>query len=238
MKKSIILILLVIVFTSCAKNYSTIQEKPNYISEEFFSNISKNAVLEAIKKTYIFTSDNFEINSYRDKLVIRQIIIYPISFNTLVNTWYFKLESNDKGTKVFLYEEQRENIEDGIIYKDKKNHKIIFSKIKYFLSLRDSWDNCEYFNSSLNSFCFNAGNFFKEQPEQKDKVKNTSLINESKTLVDIHDDIILRDNFLISKYKKDILVQETTIDDKIIKHEDYKEIDAMINDIKEHQNKR
>ena len=238
MKKSILFIVLIIIFTSCAKNYSTKQEKINYTSEEFFSNISKNAVLEAIKKTYVFTSDNFEIDSYRDALVIRQTMIYPVLFNTLENTWYFKLESNEKGTKVFLHEEERENVEDGIIYKDKKNHKIIFSKIKYFLSLRDTWDNCEYFTSASNSFCFNAGNFFKEQPEEKDKVKNTILVKESKTLVDIHDDIILKDNFLISKYKKDILVEETLVDDESVKDEDYKEIDAILNDIKEHQNKQ
>ena len=199
-------LLLILMITGCAYKKDIKIKKDPFVSSFVYYNISKDAVMEAAKKVFVFTNKKFVLNSYRNLLTARKTNITNYLFTTVLkeDIWFINVREINNKTIAKVYTQRIYNSNDNIKYLDKDSHKILWKRINYFLSIEKNWESCFLY---LNSLCDIKGQKYFNQPSNNDKIKNIliSQRHKSKDIVDINDDILLNDSFSITKNKKDIL---------------------------------
>ena len=213
-------LLFILIVTGCSYN-KNIQikksleiKKDPFISSFVYYNISKDAVMEAAKKTFIFTNKKFVLNSYRNLLTARKTDVSNYFFTTLIkeDIWFLNVEEVDNKTIAKVYTQRIYNENDNIQYLSKNSHKIFWKRINYFLSIETNWEHCFLY---INSLCDIKGQKYFNKPSNDDKIKNIliSQRHKSKGIIDINDDILLNESFSITEHKKDILnVKDTLVE--------------------------
>ncbi len=242
-----ILLITLIFFTGCSnKNNITKVDKTIYTSTINYDMISKDAILEAAKKAFIFTNDDFVIDSYRNSLTVRKTNVNTFPFFPVLveDTWFFDVQEVDNKSMASLYVKRIKNLKSkSSKYLEKDSHDIFFKRLDYFLSIEAKWKDCGINYNSLfdaNGFCDSEGKkFFLNPPTDKDRITDIFIFQRqnSKNIIEINDDILLNDNFSLTRRKADILEKEDKIDSSISDInqediEDIKEIDNILDKIK------
>jgi|GEM_PF-1650634 hypothetical protein len=144
-------------------------------STKKFDDISKDAVLEAIKKSFALSnkSKQFQINSYRNHILVQRINFDYLIFSSdiKVENWLFELEQKDNKTyvKLSIFDENR--FDDKIKrYYTSNYHELIWNRIEHLLGLNDKWINCKGYICSV---------FSSNKPLAKDYIKDV-LISQRK----------------------------------------------------------
>ena len=232
-------LLLILMITGCSYKTNLEIKKDSFVSSFIYYNISKDAVMEAAKKTFIFTNKKFVLNSYRNLLTARKTDISNYFFTTLLqeDTWFLNVEEINNKTIAKVYTKRVYNANDKVKYLNKNSHKIFWKRINYFLSIETNWERCFLY---INSFCDIKGQKYFNKPSNDDKIKNILISQRhiSKSIVDINYDILLNDTFSITTNKKDILdvknIQEENLKQEQRKPD--KNIENILNQIKKETN--
>lgn len=241
-----ILVIALILFTGCSSKNDLINAKQeDYTSTMNYDMISKDAVLEAAKKAFIFTNKDFVIDSYRNSLSVRKTNVnhFPLTPILVEDTWFFEVNEVDNKSLASVYVKRIKNLDskEGI-YLSKSEHEIFWKRVGFFLSLEANWESCMGYISNifdLNGFCDNEGKKYFNTPNKEDRIADIFIFQRinSKDIVEINDDILENDNFSIKTKSNDILEKEDKINSSISKQnkediEDIKEIDSILDKIK------
>lgn len=174
-----IVLIFMVFFAGCTTNTLSL-EKQNSLqtikySKKEFDNISKDAVLEAIKKSFALSNKEkqFQINSYRNHILIQRITLNYFMFSSVikVENWLFELEQKENKTfvKLSIYKQDRFD-ENKKIYYEKKYHDILWSRIENLLGLNKKWLSCRGYICSI---------FSSNEPSKDDYIKDV-LISQRK----------------------------------------------------------
>lgn len=245
-----ILVISLILFTGCSsKNDFSKVDKKTYTTSVNYDMISKDAILEAAKKAFIFTNKDFVIDSYRNSLSVRKTNINVLLFNpTLIeDTWFFDVREIDNKSLASLYIKRIEDLDSKTYsYLKIDNHDIFWKRLDFFLSIESKWFECILNSNDLfgtNSFCDLEGKIDSLIPNDSDRIKDIFIFQRqnSKNIVEINDDILLNDNFSLTRRKADILEKEDKIDTSLSQSneddiKDIKEIDDILDKIKKDTN--
>ncbi|AXX87325.1 hypothetical protein AMRN_1591 [Malaciobacter marinus] len=144
-------------------------------SKREFDKISKDAVLEAIKKSFALSNKTkqFQINSYRNYILVQRINFDYLIFasNVKVENWLFELEQKDNKTYVTLSIFDENKFDDKIKrYYSSNYHELIWNRIEHLLGLDNKWINCKGYICSV---------FSSNKPLDKDYIKDV-LISQRK----------------------------------------------------------
>lgn len=235
-------IIIFLMFSGCAYKTHTITDQKNYTTTINYNHFSKAAILNAAKKAFIFTNKDFVIDSYRNSLSVRKTVFSALDTSVADYIFYLTANERDRITKVTFYIKRINDVNAlDFFYLDKDEHTIFFKRLNYFLSLEKEWTSCAIYKQDAlyNSFCHNLSGIFMKSPKSKDRIKNIYIKDkqESKNIIEINNDILLNDKFLLSIKDNDILDKEDSIEinDKAFK--DDINIDAILDKIEEETNK-
>jgi len=217
-----LLVFILVFFTGCFsdKNLSLNIEKldDKNSTKRVYKDISKDAIFEAAKRTFILTGGyEFRIDSYRDSLIVSKTKLshYPFYTNVSEDRWQISIEEKDSSSYVKILAKRVDNFDDkNPIYLSTSLHELLFERIEFYLGLKDSWNSCLVDFSLDDALCDIIDLKFYSNPTKEDVLKNIYISQRkpSKKLIDTKD-ILLEDiSFTVDEQSEDILSQEDDID--------------------------
>lgn len=215
------LIMLSFFLSACSLKKVTINED-RYKKRSLYG-ISKDAILEAAKKAFVFTAnDQFRIDSYRNSLYVRRTKvehsfwgansfddIWNLSVIEKNNTSYLSLDIK----RVHQFDEKNFETFDEDLYN------LFWVRLDYFLGLNKTWHECEFYYVFYDALCDGVDFNVKNPPNVKDVVKDIKIKDKKQTLSVLESSSdILKDDIILN-------IEETNTD--ILKQEDKGSLDNI-----------
>ncbi|RXJ90732.1 hypothetical protein CRV01_06170 [Arcobacter sp. CECT 8983] len=217
-----LLIFVLTFFTGCFsnKNLSVDVEKKDErnSTKRVYKDISKDAIFEAAKRTFILTGGlEFRIDSYRDSIIVSKTKLshYPFYTNVSEDRWQISIEEKDNSSYVKVLAKRINNFDDkNPIYLSSSLHELLFDRIDFYLGLKDNWSSCLVDFSLDDALCDIIDLKFYSNPTKEDVLKNIYISQRkpSKKLIDTKDILLDDISFSVDEQSEDILSQEDNID--------------------------
>ena len=211
-----IFLLFLIIFTGCSNKQEV------YISKKVYTDISKDAVLEAAKTLFTLSNKennnkDFIIDSYRDKIEANKIQFEHHFFriNIVVDNWVLEVQQFDKETRANLVLVRNNDLDSEENMNINQNvHNLFWSRIDYLLGLENNWKFCSsYFSlNPLDGFC--SGYFITSTPEKEYLIKDiliTQRNNSINTIDTVKADIFNKTDLTLDKNYNNIFDQKDDI---------------------------
>lgn len=250
-----ILLIILIFFTGCSNKIRTLDghiiEKNNIKEESFttreYPGISKDAILEAAKKIFIYAGKkDFRLDSFRNKLLASRTKVNYYGFLVVSHEdfWILSID-NENDTPLAKLELSRVHDYkfDKPEYISKSAHELFWSRLDYLLGLSDEWTSCNRYLDFTMSLCDGL-----DMPDYKNLDENDLIMNpliadrqDNKDEQTVSEDILEKDiELTIDDTKEDILdvnenedldsrtTEEKAIDDEFTK--EIEKLDKKVND--------
>ncbi len=151
-KKVFFVVFVAIFFTSCAtKNVKV--ENADY-KKRVYEGVSKDAILEAAKKIFIFAGDRkFLIDSYRSSMTAIKVKVnaYPMYAYTSKDIWTLSVEQKDNRSKTKLEIKRIIDFDEkNPAYFKKDLYDFFYSRLDYLLGIKTKWYTCEEYSTIFN----------------------------------------------------------------------------------------
>ena len=215
-------------FVGCStKNSMQVEEKEilkeNPFTSMEYKNVSKDAIFEAAKKTFILSSKKeFRIDSYRNKLVVSRTKVNVFPFNTITHddVWEFTIDEKENlaTAKLELYR-ITDHDEKNVEFLNTLMHSLFWHRVNYLLGLNDVWPTCADFNLVFDKdvLCDPIDMYDAKKVRDEDMIKNILIVDRknTKNLSDIDKDILEDDIELTIEGAEDLLTKDDKLEDNL-----------------------
>jgi hypothetical protein len=210
-KYIISLVILVFIFTACAK-----KNEPLYTTK-IYKNIQNDYILNASKKVFLLADDRFRIDSQANSVTAsRAIAKFKVYYADLeINNIYLTTKTdNDTVIAKLKITHKKDYFDKEELITNNEEHQLIWNRIDYILGLNKKWPKCLTHNLKLNHHSVLCDSIYN----QNNKVKKSDIIvpkpyvkKETIKEEDILKDIELEDMSILDDSKTTIDTN-TTLD--------------------------
>ncbi len=147
MYKNIVILVIFLFFSGCANRFvnSNTDIEKEQVSSRHYDNISKDDILNNIKKIFYITDSKFVVDSYRSKVISTRVNQYYRILDSIliIDIWEVSVTQDKNGAIVTLratrqYGEDEENKQTL----SSKEHNIFWERFEFLLGLTNSWKTC------------------------------------------------------------------------------------------------
>jgi hypothetical protein len=177
----LLIIFMLVVFANCSEEHNVL------VTKKVYSNISKNAILDATKTLFNISNESngdksFIIDSYRDKIEVSKVIFRYKLFKTEItlDKWILELYQMENETRANLIFVRRDGVDENDVKSiDVDVHQLFWDKLDYLLGIKKQWNECNsYFTGNI-IYDFCRDYFIDEIPENKYVLNDISISNEN-----------------------------------------------------------
>lgn len=177
----LLIIFMLVVFANCSEEHNVL------VTKKVYSNISKNAILDATKTLFNISNESngdksFIIDSYRDKIEVSKVIFRYKLFKTEItlDKWILELYQMENETRANLIFVRRDGVDENDVKSiDVDVHQLFWDKLDYLLGIKKEWNECNsYFTGNI-IYDFCRDYFIDEIPENKYVLNDISISNEN-----------------------------------------------------------
>jgi len=161
-------IILVSIFTACAKN------EPLYTTQ-VYKNIQNDYILNASKKVFLLADNRFRIDSQANSVTAsRAVAKFRVYYADLeINNIYLTTKTdNDTVIAKLKITHKKDYFEKEELITNNEEHQLIWDRINYILGLNKTWPSCLDHNLKLNY----TGILCDRIYNQNNKVKKSDII--------------------------------------------------------------
>ena len=177
----LLIIFMLVLFANCSEEHNVL------VTKKVYSNISKNAILDATKTLFNISNESngdksFIIDSYRDKIEVSKVIFRYKLFKTEItlDKWILELYQMENETRANLIFVRRDGVDENDVKSiDVDVHQLFWDKLDYLLGIKKQWNECNsYFTGNI-IYDFCRDYFIDEIPENKYVLNDISISNEN-----------------------------------------------------------
>jgi len=198
--------------------------------QKVYKGISKDAILEATKKAFIFSGNAvFFIDSYRNNVYVTRtkMVHYPLYAKTFEDRWNLSVEEKDNISYVKLSAKRvHDHDEKDITYFHHDTHKLLLSRMEYFLGLNNQWLSCAFYHKYTSfdeALCDAVDLKTLREPNKYDIINNIYIedrkkdvsINSKKNDILGEDIVLTLDDEKVDILDKEIIDEEESSDKKL-----------------------